>query len=487
MTCLVSLLEKLKKKPDQTAWKALVDGHGTELYVIALGILGDKHLAEDATQNTLLAIRDSVSAFHITNEYPEARAYAWIRRIACLQSLQLLRSHDSICKREILTTHQPKSFLGPEENIMHKEMTNQVRMALADMPEHQRQPLVLVYYGGLNNQDLALELKCSPGAARTRLHRCLKSLQKRLLRVGISCTLASVTAHMHAASGTINSTLLVSWNGLLASSQTATVVPIVALQGVTLMTKIALTCVASLIVGTTALSIGFLTGEESGENSLNIKNEEPVTTPTHSTNNDLPLHEKLQKKVALNFNEVTLENAIGFIEKNADITFVWSHKQNILENTPPLSLSIQDIKVKTALNYIALLSDITIRQEGEVLKIELTNQDAQSGFFAHAQLPHTDTLSPKEREHKLSHPVSLSLVDVNIIDCVAWLKNMTGQNFLLTADSDALENQTVTLHVENESLGSVLDTITRQTGLTYTVKREVIEITKKEAPVNQDG
>ncbi len=347
MSCLVSLLEKLKKQPNEIAWEAIVNDYGKELYSISLGILGDKHLAEDATQNTLLAIRNGINTFQTADEYVEARAYAWIRRIACLQSLQLLRSHDRTYKREALAAQQPKHFLDPAEQIMHEELTDHIRIALADMPERQRQPLVLAYYGGLSHQDLALELGCSPGTARTRVHRCLKALRKRLIRVGVSCTLASLSAQMHAASScVINPTLLASWNKLLASSQTSTAIPEVALQGVTFMTKISIACVTGLIVGAAILSIDILTEEELEKKAL-TRNEEPI-----SINIDEQLHEKIQKKTTMFFTVSEFDNRPEQIDKIPTLSDEKS--EHILKSKA--SVSFSDVNFYES---ISILRDIT--------------------------------------------------------------------------------------------------------------------------------
>lgn len=55
-----------------------------------------------------------------------------------------------------------------------------VRIALADLPERQREVLVLRYYADLKVDDIAVEVGARPGTVKSLIHRGLARLQEEL-------------------------------------------------------------------------------------------------------------------------------------------------------------------------------------------------------------------------------------------------------------------------------------------------------------------
>ena len=72
---------------------------------------------------------------------------------------------------------------APRERARFAELDGDavaVQMALADLPERQREVLVLRYYADLKVDDIAVEVGARPGTVKSLIHRGLARLQEEL-------------------------------------------------------------------------------------------------------------------------------------------------------------------------------------------------------------------------------------------------------------------------------------------------------------------
>jgi RNA polymerase sigma-70 factor, ECF subfamily len=67
---------------------------------------------------------------------------------------------------------------GPEQHAMHGELSAQLRELLAELPEKQREILLLRVVVGLSAEETAQIVGASPGAVRVAQHRALTRLRK---------------------------------------------------------------------------------------------------------------------------------------------------------------------------------------------------------------------------------------------------------------------------------------------------------------------
>jgi RNA polymerase sigma-70 factor (ECF subfamily) len=117
----------------------------------------------------------------------------WLRQIACDQSLKARRRHLETARRTVereMSLPDQSSFLlarqirgmasTPSQELQKKELTRRVREAIAGLPEHEREVVVMRHYEGLSNQEIGILLKTEPatvskrhGRAMLRLHNVL--------------------------------------------------------------------------------------------------------------------------------------------------------------------------------------------------------------------------------------------------------------------------------------------------------------------------
>ena len=181
---VAEILKRISVSRDPEAWQALLEGHGQAMLGLARRISGDATLAEDICQETLLQIRDDAHQFRPLSADADVDARRWISRVTCHTALQMLRARRRAVRREERLQRErqqtPRNALGPE-----METLEAVRSELANLPEHERMPIVLHFYAGLDYQALSAELGCPVGTAKARVSRGLDRLRQRLAFLGL--------------------------------------------------------------------------------------------------------------------------------------------------------------------------------------------------------------------------------------------------------------------------------------------------------------
>lgn len=143
-------------------------------YRTACLILGNRADAEEAVQDAFLRawwFRDSVRR--------DADVAPWIYRVlvnACHSKLRKEiphRSHTSTGEElDELACRSP----SPEALAAAADLGARVRAVLADLPEHLRVPVVLRYYAGLSEREIASVIGRRPGTVKSRLHEARRRL-----------------------------------------------------------------------------------------------------------------------------------------------------------------------------------------------------------------------------------------------------------------------------------------------------------------------
>lgn len=178
-------------------FEKLVTAYEKNVYSLALRMVGDPEDAADMTQETFIKAYRSLSSFRGDSKFS-----SWLYRIASNVCLDFLRSRSrhpqvslsSSDEDEQTTFELPDMSRNPEEQLMKKLSMEAVRRGLEQLPEQQRQILVLRELGGLSYAELAQTLGLEEGTVKSRIFRARKRLCALLLRDGnISGGAASVS------------------------------------------------------------------------------------------------------------------------------------------------------------------------------------------------------------------------------------------------------------------------------------------------------
>jgi len=160
------------------ALTALLARYERRIYGMALSILGDANLAQDACQEALERICRHAGAF----DPARGRAGSWIVAIARNAAIDLRRR---LGPRGCLflsadQLSAPSAEPEPLESAISRELAERVRGALAELPAAQRRAIVLATYGGATAREVAAREGIPLGTAKTRLRSAMMRLRELL-------------------------------------------------------------------------------------------------------------------------------------------------------------------------------------------------------------------------------------------------------------------------------------------------------------------
>jgi RNA polymerase sigma-70 factor, ECF subfamily len=134
--------------------------------------------AEDLLQEVF------VQVWHQAHRYSEERGSpeAWIVNIARSRAIDKLRSIRRMERSFVLTDDPAKaeSSDNVESSAAESETKLTMNSALANLPEAQREVLVLAYFDGLSQSEIADRLKEPLGTVKTRMRSGIQRLRDLL-------------------------------------------------------------------------------------------------------------------------------------------------------------------------------------------------------------------------------------------------------------------------------------------------------------------
>lgn len=176
-------LTERSKRGDLSAFNLLVERYQTQVYNLALRILGDMSMAEDATQEAFL------SAWRGIRSFRGGSLRAWLLRItsnACYDQVRAARRRPTVSLETLLDPEEPNIPGGsesPEEYALRRELGRTIQQGLASLPFEQRLVVVLSDIQGLSYEEIAQATHTSLGTVKSRLSRgraglrdCLREL-----------------------------------------------------------------------------------------------------------------------------------------------------------------------------------------------------------------------------------------------------------------------------------------------------------------------
>jgi RNA polymerase sigma factor (sigma-70 family) len=175
-----SLLSLVASSDDQ-ALAELYDRFGRVAYGLALRILRDEALAQDAVQEAFLAVWRSADRFLAER----AKASTWILTLVHRRSVDLVRREDRRRGEPLENAGEPAAPETVEDEATLGFERRVVREALGQLTPEQREALELGYYGGLTQSELAERLGLPLGTIKSRMFAGLSRLRELLAEAGL--------------------------------------------------------------------------------------------------------------------------------------------------------------------------------------------------------------------------------------------------------------------------------------------------------------
>jgi RNA polymerase sigma factor (sigma-70 family) len=169
-------LVALVARADEDALAELYDRFGRVAYGLALRIVRDPALAEDAVQEGFLAVWRSAARFVAER----AKASTWILTLTHRRAVDLVR-REQPRRAEPLDVTPHESGDDTEDEAWLRLRRARVQEALKQLPDKQREALELAYYGGFTQAELADRLGEPLGTIKSRMFSGLANLRDLLV------------------------------------------------------------------------------------------------------------------------------------------------------------------------------------------------------------------------------------------------------------------------------------------------------------------
>ena len=168
---------------EKEALEALYGRYSSSVFSLAMYMLKQEALAEEVTQDIFLNIWLKASSYKSDRGEPRA----WIMSVAHHKIVDVIRS-----RRRTLTVTDPSLYetldlipsseVPVEEQVVRNLERERILKALATLPEPQRQVIMLAYFGGYSQSEMAEMLQQPLGTVKTRVRLAMRKLRGILER-----------------------------------------------------------------------------------------------------------------------------------------------------------------------------------------------------------------------------------------------------------------------------------------------------------------
>ena len=177
------VLVRAAQAGDLEAFNLLVQRHERPVFNVALRLLRDVGLAEDATQDTFIRAWQNIRTFQTGS------VRSWLYKIATNRSYDMLRAsarrpagslEAEVVEIEPIWTSGGAGDESPDALALRRELSIYLERALSALPDDQRMVVLLVDVQGLDYHEVAETLGIALGTVKSRLSRARARIRQAL-------------------------------------------------------------------------------------------------------------------------------------------------------------------------------------------------------------------------------------------------------------------------------------------------------------------
>ena len=166
----------LVARSEEPALAEIYDRFGAVAYGLALRLLRDEGLAQDAVQDAFLTVWRTARSFA-----PErGAARTWILTLVHRRAVDVVRREERRRGDPLESAPEPVATEQTDQLAWLRFERERVQSALRKLPDQQREALELAYYGGFSQSQLAERLGEPLGTIKSRMHTGLARLRELL-------------------------------------------------------------------------------------------------------------------------------------------------------------------------------------------------------------------------------------------------------------------------------------------------------------------
>jgi RNA polymerase sigma-70 factor, ECF subfamily len=249
---LAEALAGLADRRDPACWEFLLQEAGPKIEVVVCRIAGDPALAQDALQETMLQIRDHAGNFTVQRDDPSGSALRWILRVAANTAIKLMRSRTRSHHLHRRAADEPSEPPMTAADILEqREHAGLVRRALGELSEIPRTAVVLHHVAGLSFPEIASELRCPLGTAKSHVRRGLERMRMHLQRAGVIMSITALAGALQGLPAATVPNALQAASTLLTSPLQAAPLWSIQIGGMVMATKIGIAAAGILFAAIT--------------------------------------------------------------------------------------------------------------------------------------------------------------------------------------------------------------------------------------------
>lgn len=176
---------------NQASIEILINRHKNKVFTYINLLVKNQQLAEDIFQDTFIKV---VKSLHEGKYRDNGRFVSWVIRIAHNLIIDHFRKEKQLntCSNEDYQSNIFNSRKLADENIedllIKDQILHDVRLLIEQLPDDQKQVILLRHYGGLSFKEIAEQTNVSINTALGRMRYALINMRKLIQEKNISLT-----------------------------------------------------------------------------------------------------------------------------------------------------------------------------------------------------------------------------------------------------------------------------------------------------------
>lgn len=171
-------------KGDERSLEDLIYRHKSRIYTSIYLLVKDKDLANDLFQDTFIKV---INTLRSGNYHEEGKFLPWVVRIAHNLVIDYFRKekrmplvHDTADDSVFRTIKMDEENI--EDQMVSKQIHKEVRLLIDELPDDQREVVMMRHYANLSFKEIAHIMDCSVNTALGRMRYAILNMRRTIVQ-----------------------------------------------------------------------------------------------------------------------------------------------------------------------------------------------------------------------------------------------------------------------------------------------------------------